>query len=237
LAHRGASKDAPENTLRAFAEAVSQRADGAEFDVQVCGSGEVVVCHDARLDRLAGIDVAVRETPWWKLRRLDVGSPLGFASATIPRLEEVVEAMPDSFLLNIELKAEGFGDGGLPEKVVDIVDDMELWDRAVLSSFSPLLLLRARAQSPRLKTGLLFEPERSPFLQTAFVAPWTANYSIHPHSSVCTAARVKQWHDAKLLVMTWTVDDAAVARGLVAQGVDVCITNVPRQLREALEKR
>jgi len=68
LAHRGASADAPENTIAAFEEAVRQGADGVELDVQVCSTGEVVVCHDERLTRLAGLDWELGATPWWKLR-------------------------------------------------------------------------------------------------------------------------------------------------------------------------
>src|SRR4051812_31629861 len=98
LAHRGASKDAPENTLEAFAEAVRQRADGVELDAMVCGSGEVVVCHDEWLDRLAREHWEVRTTPLWKLRSADVGTPLGFDTARIPLLEEVIDALPKHFV-------------------------------------------------------------------------------------------------------------------------------------------
>src|SRR5215218_8651774 len=74
LAHRGASADFPENTLEAFMGAVAQGADGVELDVMRCSTGELVVCHDERLDRLAGRDWWVHATPWWKLKRADVGS-------------------------------------------------------------------------------------------------------------------------------------------------------------------
>src|SRR5688500_1633697 len=104
LAHRGASKDAPENTLEAFEEGVRQGADGVELDAMVCGSGEVVVCHDERLNRLARRDLEVRTTAYWKLRTLDVGSPLGFKPARIPLLAEVLRSLPAHFLINIELK-------------------------------------------------------------------------------------------------------------------------------------
>ena len=63
LAHRGASADAPENTLTAFAEAARQGADGVELDVMLCASGELVVCHDEKLDRLAGLPWRVQATP------------------------------------------------------------------------------------------------------------------------------------------------------------------------------
>ncbi len=88
LAHRGASADAPENTLEAFTEAVRQGADGVELDAMVCGSGEVVVCHDEELSRLARVPWEVRTTPYWKLRRGGVGTPQGFSPAPKPQDQE-----------------------------------------------------------------------------------------------------------------------------------------------------
>src|SRR5687767_4290651 len=79
LGHRGASADFPENTMEAFSGAMAQRADGVELDVMRCATGELVVCHDEWLDRLAGLHWEVLTTPWWKLRKADVGSRLGFA--------------------------------------------------------------------------------------------------------------------------------------------------------------
>src|SRR5215218_4377780 len=122
LAHRGASADARENTLDAFAEAVRQGADGVELDAMVCGSGEVVVCHDEHLHRLAGLPWEVRRTPYWKLRGADVGSRLGFAPARIPLLTEVLELLPERMLVNIELKCERVEDDGLSVKVARLVE-------------------------------------------------------------------------------------------------------------------
>ena len=93
LAHRGSSARAPENTLAAFRLAVEEGADGVELDVMRCGSGELVVCHDERLGRLAGLDWEVGRTPWWKLQRADVGHHFG-QRARIPLLKEVFEALP-----------------------------------------------------------------------------------------------------------------------------------------------
>ena len=79
LGHRGASADAPENTLAAFRLAIEQGADGIELDVWRCGSGEVVVHHDADTSRTAGMARRVSSTSWAELRCLDVGSWKGGA--------------------------------------------------------------------------------------------------------------------------------------------------------------
>lgn len=234
LAHRGASADAPENTLDAFAEAVRQGADGVELDAQVCGSGEVVVCHDERLERLARQPWEVRTTPWWKLQRADVGTPLGFAPARIPLLEEVLEALPAHFLVNIELKCHQADDGGLSRAVAGLVPRLGLSERVVVSSFNPLCLVRLAEAAPGLRRGYLIDPNKPWFPQAYVVSPLVSSHSVHPHHQACTPERVAAWRAAGLRVAAWTVDDAERARALQAMGVSYLITNRPRALREAL---
>jgi glycerophosphoryl diester phosphodiesterase len=234
LAHRGASADAPENTLDAFTEAVRQGADGVEMDAMVCGSGEVVVCHDERLERLARLPWEVRTTPWWKLQRADVGTPLGFAPARIPLLEEVLEALPPRFLVNIELKCDAPDDGGLSRKVAELVRRRGLEGRVVVSSFNPLCLFRLAAAAPELRRGFLIDPDKPWFPQAYVLSPLVSSHSVHPFHEACTPERVEAWRAAGLRVAVWTVDEAERARALQALGVSYLITNRPRAIREAV---
>jgi glycerophosphoryl diester phosphodiesterase len=236
LAHRGASADAPENTLAAFQEAVAQGADGVELDAMVCGSGEVVVCHDERLDRLAQRDWEVRTTPWWKLQRADVGTPLGFAPARIPLLEEVLDLLPPHFLINIELKCDEVDDGGLSEKVAELVLRRGLEGRVVLSSFNPLCLFRVAAAAPGLRRGFLIDPDKRWAPQAWLLSPLVSSHSVHPYHEDCTPQRVEDWRRKGLRVAVWTVDDPGRARALEAMGVSYLITNKPRLMREALRR-
>jgi glycerophosphoryl diester phosphodiesterase len=233
LAHRGASADFPENTMEAFEGAVAQRADGVELDVMRCASGELVVCHDERLDRLAGLSWWVHATPWWKLKRADVGSALGFEPARIPRLEEVFEALPDTMLVNVELKCETVDDRGLTEAVGALVEAQGLHERVLVSSFNPLCLMRLAAGFPKVRRGQLVDPDRS-WLMQALWTPFTARDSMHPHFSACTADRVQGWRAKGLKVAAWTVDDPTEARRLERLGVDYVITNRPAELRDRL---
>jgi len=235
LGHRGASASAPENTLPAFEEAIRQRADGIELDVMTCGSGEVVVCHDEHLDRLAGLDWEVRWTSWERLRRVDVGSRLGFAEAHIPLLDEVLERVPrGDFLVNVELKCERVEDDGLSLKAAERVLAQGLEKQVVFSSFNPLCLVRLARAYPQLRRGFLVDPDRGLGLQENLLTPLCANAAIHPHSSVITPARVRAWHARGWEVAAWTVDAPEEAARLREAGVDTCITNRPGALREAL---
>jgi glycerophosphoryl diester phosphodiesterase len=234
LGHRGASADAPENTLAAFTLALEQGADGVELDVMRCGSGELVVCHDEWLDRLAWKHWEVAATPLWKLRTADVGTPLGFSPARIPTLEEVFDALPARAVVNVELKCETFDDRGLSVAVGDFVTERRLESRVFLSSFNPLCLVRVARSHPALRRGLLIDPDRPVLLQLYGWAPLTARTSIHPYWRDCTPERVARWHEWGLEVAVWTVDDVAEARRLEAMGVDWVISNRPGALRREL---
>ncbi|MFL5320989.1 MAG: glycerophosphodiester phosphodiesterase [Myxococcaceae bacterium] len=234
LAHRGASKDAPENTIEAFVEAVRQEADGVELDAMVCGSGEVVVCHDEFLDRLARKPWEVRTTSLWKLRTADVGTPLGFKPARIPTLESVIDALPSDFLINIELKCERLNDDGLSEKVCALVRRMGIGSRVVISSFNPLCLFRVAASYPELRRGFLIDPDKGFLFQRGVLTPLTSSYSVHPYYAQVSEQLVREWRASGLEVACWTVDDPVIARSLRDFGVRYCITNRPGALRSAL---
>jgi glycerophosphoryl diester phosphodiesterase len=234
LGHRGASADFPENTLEALVGAAEQGADGVELDVMVCGSGELVVCHDERLDRLAGLPWSVARTPWRALRQVDVGSRLGFAPARIPLLADVFDALPARLVVNVELKCEAVDDRGLALAVGRYLTDAGLSARAFVSSFNPLCLVRLAQAYPALRRGFLIDPDKAWAPQAWFWAPVTSSTSVHPSAEACTAERVNRWHARGWEVAAWTVDDALEARRLRALGVDWLITNRPGALRREL---
>ncbi len=211
-----------------------QGADGVELDVRLCRSGEVVVCHDDRLDRLAGLDWEVSQTPLWKLRRADVGTRLGFAPARIPLLEEVVDALPPRLLINVELKCRGVDDRGLSEQVGELVVRLGIDNRVMASSFNPFCLWRLAQAHPGHRRGLLIDPDQSFFFQSSVLAPLVCSYSIHPHHQACTKERVALWSERGWKVAAWTVDNPERAMQLRSMGVAYCITNHPGRLVEGL---
>src|SRR6185369_4417312 len=107
IAHRGASHEAPENTLAAFRLAWEQGADGIEADFRLTRDGRVVCLHDASTGRTTGVDLAVAETSLAELRRLDFGAWKGahWAGERIPTLEEVLDRLPAGKRFFIELKS------------------------------------------------------------------------------------------------------------------------------------
>lgn len=229
--HRGASFDAPENTLAAFRLALEQGADGVELDAQRCASGEVVVLHDESLGRTTGFAGLVTETPYATIRSLDAGARKSerYRGERVPLLAEVLEAFP--LLVNVELKCERTDDRGLTAEVVRIVREAGAQDRVLLSSFNPVCLLRARARAPKMVRALLFESQQKWALRSALAAPALAVAALHPEHVLATPDRVARWRRRGYSVGCWTVDDPDRAAALVESGVSALITNRPSVMR------
>ncbi len=243
LAHRGASAEAPENTLAAFRLAMDEGADGLELDVWRCGSGEVVVHHDRDARRSAGSALRLDRAPWNDLRRLDVGAWKGerFEGERIPLLEEVLAALPAA-LVNVELKSQGWPDLRLATAVAKLLDRLGAGSRCLVSSFEPALLAAFRLRAPRVATGLLVEAPRClegrAWDARARLVPRVLGVgAIHPPANQVTAKRMAAWRRERLLVNVWTVDAPGEARRLAALGVDALVTNRPAELHAALGGR
>jgi glycerophosphoryl diester phosphodiesterase len=234
IAHRGASHDAPENSLAAFRAARAQGADGVELDVMRCASGEVVVFHDDDLERLGGRAGAVRRTGWDELRAIDLGG-----GERIPLLDQVLEETRP-LLINVELKSAPrwparLVDDGLAHEVAAILARHRAEERALVSSFDPLLLGRFRRAAPTVAIGLLFSSEQSRPLKRAWAAPVLQPLALHPEAALVDAVALAGWRARGFTVHAWTVDDPAEVRALAALGVDGLITNRPAATRTALK--
>ncbi|MDD5287394.1 MAG: glycerophosphodiester phosphodiesterase family protein [Desulfuromonadaceae bacterium] len=125
VGHRGASEDAPENTLQSMKLAWEQGAYAAECDIIRTDDGKLVLMHDDSTKRTAldGVDLLVEHTDWNDLNKLDVGSWKGekWKGVKIPLLEDVLRAIPDGNHLYIEVKSGDTNRGADPR----VIDDLE----------------------------------------------------------------------------------------------------------------
>ena len=237
LGHRGSPFEKPENTLESFLAAVAAGADGVELDVMRCGSGELVVVHDPVLTRLAGVPLEVRKTSWSTLRGLDVGSRLDtrFSPAHIPRLPEVLEALPPPALVNVELKGQESlwaTDRGLPAAVAAALRVAPGPDRFLVSSFDPLLLTAFRRAAPEIASAFLFG-DRDSGLRGPRLGRLLRVQALNPSVARCSARALRRWKALGYGVCVWTVDDPAAAIALHDAGVDCVITNRPERILQA----
>lgn len=234
LGHRGASAEAPENTLAAFRLAMAQGADGVELDVWRCATGEVVVGHDEDTLRVSGVDLRVPDAPLAELRALDVGAWKGeaFRGERMPLLAEVLEALPRA-VVNVELKSRG-RDLRLAEAAARVIARAGAGGRVIVSSFDWRLLVSFRLAAPDVPVGLLFDGDRPWRLRLAGALRLMGPSAVHPDRRLVTAARMRAWSGRGLAVNVWTVDDPAEARALAGMGAAGLVTNVPARIRAAL---
>jgi glycerophosphoryl diester phosphodiesterase len=228
IAHRGASALYPENTLRAFLAAADFGADMCEFDVRMTRDGEVVVIHDATVNRTTDGRGRVADMNAAAIKRLDAGVRFGaeFRAERIPTLAEVATALGGRCGMNVELKARG-----LERRACEILREGGAIETAIVSSFDWEQLKIVAAQEPGLRLALLGEKAPAALLDAASAMH---AYAIAPRFDIARAELCAEAHRRGLAVYVWTVDDVPTMRGLMAAGVDAIMTNHPERLREVL---
>ncbi|GAB4349728.1 MAG: glycerophosphodiester phosphodiesterase [Candidatus Abyssubacteria bacterium] len=237
--HRGVPCEAPENTVASFQRAVELGLDGVELDVQLCKSGELVVFHDFRVDKLTDGTGLVADLSFEEIRRLDAGSHFSekFRNERIPTLEEVLGILGGRMLVNVELKQETLGDRGLESRASGLIKKMGLSTSVILSSFNPFSIWRAGRAQPDMACALLFADDQPLHLRRAWAARVLELDGLHPRFPLISDALMKRARAKGWFVGTWTVDDPREAERLVEAGVDIIISNRPAQLREELNLR
>ncbi len=231
--HRGASAEAPENTLQAFRLAFEQGADGIELDVQRTRDGVLVVCHDETIERTSDGSGSIAELTFQQLRRHDFsnGRP-GYAQVPIPTLTEVLELVSGTDrVVNIELKNSIVAYPGMEAEVEALVNEFGLSPQIWYSSFNHHSLVRLAALGTGAGLGVLYAEQ--------LVRPWQyatgfGASALHPMALTVDSEMVAEAHRAGLRVHPWTVDDPEAIAALAQMGVDAIITNRPALARGIL---
>ncbi|MFN3862055.1 MAG: glycerophosphodiester phosphodiesterase [Roseateles sp.] len=232
LAHRGAGKLAPENTLAAFRLGAHLGYRAFECDVKLSRDGEAFLLHDDTLERTTDGRGSPAELDWPALARLDAGgwhSP-AFAAEPLPRLAQIASfCRANGCALNIEIKPCP----GVERLTGEVAARAaaRLWAGAavppLLSSFKPEALHGARAAAPDLPRALLLDtlwdgwPEAAAALDVmAVITNWR----------LMDAALIERLHGRGWRALVYTVNDAAVAQRLIADGIDGLITDAVDRL-------
>jgi glycerophosphoryl diester phosphodiesterase len=238
FAHRGGRALGPENTIVAFDNGLAAGADGVELDVHLSSDGEVVVCHDATLDRTTDGTGPIAARTAADLARMNAGLRYGVdlehewtgARAGIPTLRDVLRRYHDAGVI-IEIKA---GTPAAARAVVDVIREAGAIDRVCVGSFSLVAVQAARAFEPRLATSasreegqwalyrswLGLSPGRVPY--RALQVPEQAG-----RLRVVSPRFLRAVHRSGLALQVWTVNLEADMRRLFGWGVDGVITDCP----------
>jgi glycerophosphoryl diester phosphodiesterase len=221
IAHRGASEEAPENTLAAFRLGWEQ-GDACELDVHLSKDGRIVVIHDATTKRTAGVDKPVAQQTLAELQALKV-----------PSLEEVLDLLPEKKRLYIEIKC---GPEILPElqRVLDKVPAKK--PQLAIIGFGYDTMAQAKKVLPGIPAYWLSSAKKAPPLDDLIAKCRAAGLDGLDlnHEFPIDKDFVAKVHAAGLKLVTWTVNDPEVALREAAAGVDGITTDRPKAMRQKL---
>jgi len=232
-AHRGSSARAPENTLSAVRQAITDGADFAEIDVQTTADGELVVLHDRDLMRMAGDNRRLRDLTLSQVKELDVGKKFNaeFAGERIPTLAEVIRLSRGKIQLNIELKYN-WPDPTLAGKVVELLRRENFLTNCIITSLDPAALAEVQRLAPELKVGQIV---------TASVGNVTLlpGLILSVNKRAATRRFIQQARIAGKEVHVWTLNNTGDMLLTIERGGQNLITDHPdvavRLLRERAE--
>ena len=237
IAHRGASAEAPENTLAAADLAWRQGADGIEIDVRMTRDNKIVVIHDATVKRTAGKPARIHTTNLTQLRQFDVGRFKGaeWAGERLPTLEEMIRTVPRGKHICIELKSGSRLIHGLAEVLartgLDVTQVSFLaFDRNLISSMKQSL---PQYRALWNKHGLFrMNPSIQKLIDQAVdsgLDGLSVGGPLYLNPRVIQAIR-----EAGLHAYVWTVDQPGQAKEMKQAGAEYIITNRPGYLKAAL---
>jgi glycerophosphoryl diester phosphodiesterase len=231
IAHRGVSGEAPENTAAAFRLALETGVDGVELDVHLSSDGVPVVLHDPFLERTTSGRGLVAQQSLAALKRLDAGRWFGerFAGERIPTLDEALDLLKHVRVI-IEIKNNPVAYPGIPARVAAVVRESG-HPSITVSSFDHPVLLEVRTVAPQIPTAVLFSAR--PVDPVAIARAARASL-LHPQWVYVTREMVAGAHAAGLRLETWTLDDPAQMKHILAIGPDGIMSNHPARLKALL---
>jgi glycerophosphoryl diester phosphodiesterase len=234
IAHRGARRYAPENTIAAFDLALTHGCDGIEFDVRLTGDGRAVVCHDPRISRL---DVANSNYEKLALLRRVTASPVlhaahdGAATAVqmasvLPCLEDVIERYASRAFLYVELKVTG-----VESAVLDVLRAYPPQRGYVVASFLPDVIRNVHAINSEVPLGLIADNLRD-------LAQWKELpvSVVMPQHSLVSQELIDTLHFARKQVMVWTVNSERQMHSVAHMGVDAIVSDDTQRLCRAFRR-
>jgi glycerophosphoryl diester phosphodiesterase len=221
IAHRGASADAPENSLAAIELAINEGADWVEIDVQETLEGEVVVIHDSDLKKIGGSGLKVFEASLPELQSVDIGSwmDVSFSDQRVPTLQQVLALCKDRINIIIELKYYG-KEQYLEERVAKLVEAANMQDQIVVMSLSYPGIQKMKSIRPDWMVGLLSSVAIGDITQlNADFFAINANFAKRTF--------IQHAHRRNRKVLVWTINDPISMSAMMSKGVDGIITDKP----------
>ena len=223
IAHRGAHSAHPENSIAAFQAALALGADGVELDVRLTADGQVAAVHDRAVEVGNGRRAVVGRMGLAEINEMRAGAGL----STLPTLEAVFDALPSSFLVDVELKVRSPRVGALTTGVVEAIRANGRLETTLVKSYSPLAVRRLRTRYPDVTRGYVWGrshpwPMRTRRFRTVPDAHWLA-----PSEDSYDRGLLEGFHVRGRRVLAWDVD---MADPKDLTGIDGVMTDDPGRL-------
>lgn len=239
IAHRGAADSAPENTLAAIGKALEGPAEFIEIDVHRTRDGQVVVMHDATVDRTTNGQGKIADLTLAELRQLDAGSWFdpGFRQEKVPTLEEVLALVNGKKKLLIEIKKGDDYYEGIEEHTLELIRQHKAQNWTVIQSFYDEVLNKVWKSEHAVTTHKLIIG-KVPWLPIYFdhrlrwgsLDKYYRAAAINVNEHFATRAFIRHVHNKGFKTYVWTVDDPREINKVTGRGADGVISNTVAHL-------
>lgn len=240
IAHRGGGREWPENSVSAFTNVTDLGYRYVETDVRATSDGQVMVFHDATLNRVTDRVGRISALPYSEVRKARISG-----RDRVMTLEELFTKFPDTFV-NIDVK-----DDHTLEPLLRLINRMDVLNRICLGSFSAMRLRTVRSRLGSAAATSLTAPEVASLVAASQLGPFARIAELAlPDVANCVQVPIRQTgipiitprfvsaaHRRGLAVHAWTIDDEPTMHRLLDMGVDGIMTDRPTLLRSVLRDR
>lgn len=236
IAHRGASYDAPENTLSSVKLGYEQGADAVEIDIHLSKDNRIMVNHDKDTKRTAGNNLTIKDSNSAELRKLDVGSWKNkkYKGEKMPFLEEVLAVVPKEKMLVIEIKSQE----NIIPYLKQAITESGIQDQLIIISFNKEAIIKAKQQMPSIPAYWLLHTFKDYSIDEAIqIVKENKLDGLDVHHPLITENFMERMNSEGLDVYVYTVNDVAVAKKMVKMQVKGITTDRPAWLEKKLAEK
>lgn len=235
IAHRGASGYAPENTLAAFQKGLDLGADMLELDIHMSKDGELVVVHDATLERTTNGVGYIKNHSLKELKQFDASKRFdAYRGERIPLLQEVFDLAKKRATFAIEIKNCPILYPEIEKKLVRLIERNDLVNDALVIAFYHPSLKEIKDLNPDIQTGILYA---AGLIEPWKVAETVGANALHPHYAYTMPEMIKEAQKREYLVHPWTINALLDIEQWLEYGVDGIASDFPDSLKTRFDAR
>jgi len=221
--HRGERNRTPENTLSSYRSAMDNGLKAIELDVMLTKDGEIVCSHNIDLERETNGNGFIDEKIYKELSNVKAGRRFPLQKQDkIPLLTDVVEALPEDILINIEIKTKAAFDLKTAKEVAHLIKDGKIKQNVIVSSFNPIAVRFVKFISKYIPTGFIYEHAKH--FNGVFVARPDC---LHPDAEFIDDKLINFCRKRNMRINTWTINNIYARDWLIKKGISGIITDNP----------